>query len=107
MSPSMKQRVIGWVILLVVAGAFGVQAIRAWPDDASYGREAVMWSHAIPIPWLRLTLVRDLLRTEQWHDHTVSRSNAPIGGITSPWTRPLDAVIIALSTVMTGRIQRG
>jgi hypothetical protein len=101
MSPSMKQRVIGWVILLVVAGVFGVQAIRAWPDDASYGREAVMWSHDTD-PWLRLTLVRDLLKTEQWYDHAVSRSNAPIGGIASPWTRPLDAVIIALSTVMTG-----
>ncbi len=49
-----------------------------------------------PDPWLRLTLVRDWLMGGSWYDHSVSHSNAPWGGITSPWTRPLDVVIATL-----------
>lgn len=49
-----------------------------------------------PDPWLRLVLVRDWLTSGDWYNHTVARSNAPFGGTTSPWTRPLDLVIAAL-----------
>lgn len=51
---------------------------------------------ADPDPWLRLTLVRDWLMGGGWFDHSVARTNAPYGGITTPWTRPLDLVIAAL-----------
>lgn len=46
-----------------------------------------------PDPWLRLSLVRDWLQGASWYDHTSAHSNAPYGGIASPWTRPLDVVI--------------
>jgi hypothetical protein len=49
-----------------------------------------------PDPWLRLTIVRDWLMGGSWYDHSVAHSNAPWGGITSPWTRPLDVVIAML-----------
>lgn len=49
-----------------------------------------------PDTWLRLTLVRDWLMGGSWYDHSVARSDAPLGGTISPWTRPLDVVIAAL-----------
>lgn len=55
-----------------------------------------------PDPWLRLSLVRDLLETGDWYDHEVKRSNAPEGGIASPWTRPLDLVIAGLVHLQPG-----
>ncbi len=50
-----------------------------------------------PDPWLRLTLVRDLLTSGDWYSHAVTRSGAPFFDTVSPWTRPLDVVIAALS----------
>ncbi len=49
-----------------------------------------------PDIWLRLTLVREWLMGGDWFSHAVTHTNAPIGGIDSPWTRPLDLVIAAL-----------
>jgi len=49
-----------------------------------------------PDPWLRLTLVRDWLLGGSWYSHAVSHTNTPWGGITSPWTRPLDGIIAGL-----------
>jgi hypothetical protein len=49
-----------------------------------------------PDSWLRLTLVREWLISGDWYDHMVTHSNAPWGGISSPWTRPLDMVIAGL-----------
>lgn len=49
-----------------------------------------------PDPWLRMVLVRDWLVGGDWYSHLVPGTNAPFGGITSPWTRPLDMVIAAL-----------
>lgn len=50
-----------------------------------------------PDPWLRLTLVREWLQGGSWYSHLVTHTNVPLGGISSPWTRPLD-VVIALFT---------
>lgn len=52
-----------------------------------------------PDSWLRLTLVREWLQGGGWYGHGVPRTNAPYGGITSPWTRPLDMVIAVLSSL--------
>ncbi len=49
-----------------------------------------------PDSWLRLTLVREWLINGDWYNHLVPNSNAPWGGISSPWTRPLDMVIAGL-----------
>jgi hypothetical protein len=55
-----------------------------------------------PDPWLRLSLVRDWLSSGGWFDHIVHRSNAPEGGIATPWTRPLDLVIAGLVYLQPG-----
>lgn len=57
-----------------------------------------------PDTWLRLTLVRDWLQGGSWYDHAVTHSNAPWGGSTSPWTRPLDLVIAGLASLQSESI---
>lgn len=52
-----------------------------------------------PDTWLRLTLVRDWLLGGSWYDHSVTHSNAPFAVGTSPWTRPLDMVIAAMTAL--------
>ncbi|TAL32766.1 MAG: hypothetical protein EPN97_09735 [Alphaproteobacteria bacterium] len=47
---------------------------------------------ADPDVWLRLTQVRQWLEGA-FFDHAVKNTNAPFGGVTTPWTRPLDALI--------------
>lgn len=50
-----------------------------------------------PDPWVRLTQVRQWLNDGMagFFDHTVRNINAPFGGITTPWTRPLDMILAA------------
>jgi hypothetical protein len=52
-----------------------------------------------PDVWLRLSLVRDWLEGAGWYHHEIARTNAPFGGITTPWTRPLDIVIAAFASL--------
>lgn len=86
--------------LLLVLTPLALMVIRHWHDiplDAN-GRA---FGVADPDPWLRLTLVRDWLTGGSWFDHGVARTNAPFGGIISPWTRPLDVVIAALTQLQS------
>lgn len=46
-----------------------------------------------PDAWLRLTQVRDWLSGANFFDHTVRHTNAPFGGISIHWTRPMDMVV--------------
>lgn len=46
--------------------------------------------------WLRLLLVREWLQGGGWYDHMVYRTSAPMGGIESPWTRPMDIIVALL-----------
>ena len=56
-----------------------------------------------PDPWLRLTLVRDWLTgTSDWFSHEVHGTNSPYGGISSPWTRPVDITLAALVKLQPG-----
>ena len=51
---------------------------------------------ADPDVWMRLTGVRQWIATGLnggFFDHAVRNTNAPIGGVTTPWTRPLDALL--------------
>ena len=51
---------------------------------------------ADPDVWMRLTSVRQWMTgafTGGFFDHSVTNTNAPQGGITTPWTRPLDALL--------------
>lgn len=54
-----------------------------------------------PDVWLRLTQARQLASgTKDFFDHTVYASNAPFGGIETPWTRPLDFIIVVFAKIM-------
>ncbi len=60
---------------------------------------------ADPDPWLRLTLVREWLLGGSWYSHVMTHSNAPWGGISSPWTRPLDMVIALLTQLQPDAVE--
>ena len=49
-----------------------------------------------PDVWVRLTEVRQWIAgalAGGFFDHGVRNTNAPLGGVTTPWTRPLDALL--------------
>lgn len=46
--------------------------------------------------YIRLTKVRELIHGGSLFNHDVIATNAPYGGIETPWTRPLDFILIAL-----------
>lgn len=46
--------------------------------------------------YIRMTKVRELIQGGSLHDHIVAATNAPYGGISTPWTRPLDFILVAL-----------
>lgn len=57
-----------------------------------------------PDPWLRLAQVREWLTGGDFFSHVVSRTNAPVGGISTPWTRPFDALLAFMAQIMPGDI---
>lgn len=74
-----------------------IRALSHWhavpiPADTAFGP-------ADPDPWVRLTLVRDWLSGGSWYDHGIHHSGAPDGGVSSPWTRPMD-MLIAFFTLL-------
>ena len=79
-----------WALGLVILPML-LQIIASW--NAFPPVPGTVFGMQEPDSWLRLTLVRDWLSGGSWYDHTVMHSNAPYGGTTSPWTRPLDLVI--------------
>lgn len=46
-----------------------------------------------PDSWLRLTQVRQWLTGTDFFNHAVTATNAPLGGIETPWTRPMDSLV--------------
>jgi len=54
--------------------------------------------------WLRLTQVRQWLAASWanggFFDHHVVNTNAPIGGVSTPWTRPVDFILAGLTRLM-------
>lgn len=54
-----------------------------------------------PDVWLRLTQARQFgSGTKDFFDHTVYASNAPFGGIETPWTRPLDFILVGFAKLI-------
>lgn len=83
-----------WAVLLVAL----LHAVRIglhWHDVPVLPGHLV--GPADPDPWLRLTVLRDWLTGGSWYSHLVANSNAPFGGISTPWTRPLDVILAALT----------
>lgn len=77
----------------VVALALGIDAFR-------HQQEVLMIPHLAhqvepwdPDNWMRLTKVRAWLQGADFYDRSVPMTNAPIGGIETPWTRPMDFII--------------
>lgn len=52
-----------------------------------------------PDSWLRLYLVRQLAEGGGWFNHTVLRLDPPLG-VQSPWTRPVDLLLLFFSAPM-------
>src|SRR4051812_6793692 len=55
-----------------------------------------------PDVWLRLTQVRQWLAGGDFFGHQVFRTNAPFGGVTTPWTRPVDIILSVLYRLVPG-----
>ncbi len=57
--------------------------------------EPQKWTETLgdPDAILRLVVVQQLIQTGDWGDHTIHRTNPPTGTVT-PWTRPMDAVVL-------------
>jgi|GEM_PF-3296517 len=54
-----------------------------------------------PDIWLRMLKVREWVTGVQgYYDHNVLKTNAPYGGIETPWTRPMD-FLLAIGYLMT------
>lgn len=49
-----------------------------------------------PDVWLRLAQVRQWITGSDFFSHAVQNTNAPFGGVTTPWTRPVDMMLSAL-----------
>ena len=52
-----------------------------------------------PDGYMRLVRVGELLVTGNWYDVVIERSNAPYGDALH-WTRPMDAIILALALLI-------
>lgn len=90
---------------LLIAVPYLLYALGKW--HAMPLHEGAPTGQTDPDTWLRLTLVRDWLLGGGWYDHSVAHSNAPWGGISSPWTRPLDLVIALLVRAQPESVELG
>lgn len=72
-----------------------LQGIYAWPEI-----KFPLGPDNGPDTWLRLTQVRDWISGGGFFDHTVRNTNAPFGGISTHWTRPMDALVAGLYYLM-------
>lgn len=91
----MFARIPPWVIALaLIAIPHFVYLLLQWHRIPIH--DGKLLGPTDPDPWLRLTLVREWLTSGNWYNHLVAHSNAPLGGTTSPWTRPLDLIIAVL-----------
>ena len=53
-----------------------------------------------PDVYLRLAKIRTLIADGNLYNHAVPAANAPYGGVESPWTHPVDFMVIALTQLM-------
>lgn len=56
-----------------------------------------------PDVWLRLSLVRDWLAGNDFFSRAVPQTNAPVGGVESHWTRPLDFILAGIYQLMPAK----
>lgn len=93
----LKRIPLPWLAYGIVLLPMVYSALRAILDLPPAGTH--LFGSSDPDPWLRLTLVREWLSGGSWYSHIVTHSGAPTDVITSPWTRPLDLVIAAFTSL--------
>jgi len=90
---SLSARFWIWFVILGLMMTFGIMNtyyLSDWPNIN------ILLSSVDSDVWLRLTKVRELIQDGNFYNHAVIATNAPIGGIETPWTRPLDFILIFL-----------
>ncbi len=85
-------RVVIWVLFIMLAFASS-SVVSQLHDINAFPNIKMPLDPAGPDAWLRLTQVRNWLSGESFFDHTVRQTNAPFGGISTHWTRPMDALV--------------
>lgn len=81
----------GIIALLLTYGICHHLYLMGWPS------KDVLISTLDSDVYIRLTKVRELMADGNLYNHSVVATNAPYGGIDTPWTRPLDFILIALA----------
>lgn len=78
------------LVFLLLYGMINHNNVSGWPSTD-------VWLRTIDSDvYLRLTKVRELIQGGSLYNHEVIATNAPYGGITTPWTRPLDFILLTL-----------
>lgn len=86
-----------WVVFIAIvcfSGLLDMADILSWPNL----RQPL--SPPNPDSWLRLAVVKQWLSGGGFFNHLVTGTNAPIGGISIHWTRPLDIVLAFFAQLM-------
>lgn len=82
-----------WVSALSFIFVYGLVSqisVLNWPSQDA-------WLRTIDSDvYIRLTKVRELIQGGSLYNHDIIATNAPYGGMTTPWTRPLDFILVFL-----------
>lgn len=81
----------GIFAMLFTYGLYSHLYLLGWPS-----REVLIGTLDSDV-YIRLAKVRELLMDENLYNHAVAATNAPYGGVNTPWTRPLDFILITLT----------
>ncbi|MFZ4542108.1 MAG: hypothetical protein ACOYNL_10005 [Rickettsiales bacterium] len=92
---SLKRIPTIWLAVLLISVPHLLFILSKW--HAIPLHDGVPIGQTDPDTWLRLTLVYDWMSGGGWFNHSVPNTNAPFGGSTSPWTRPVDIVLAGLA----------
>ena len=91
-----------WVVLCVWAILCMVPALYYLFEIARTGAVDFFQGPMDPDSWLRLVEVKRWLMPDVgFYDHAVPNTNAPFGGIDSPWTRPVHIFLALLTGVFS------
>jgi hypothetical protein len=60
----------------------------------------ILWPLNDSDDWLRMAQVRDWMGGASFYDHTVRHTNAPFGGVSIHWTRPMDILLAAVAVLL-------
>jgi hypothetical protein len=81
---------VGVFTFIFIYGLVNQSNILDWPSKD-------VWLRTVDSDvYIRLTKVRELIQGGSLYNHEVTATNAPYGGITTPWTHPLDFILIFL-----------